>query len=453
MLSNLDSEPLPSVQTEDFLPPLSGWVKFGGLFVIGTIAAAVAVSSIAQYRVTVKAPALIRPIGELRIVQAATAGTVVQVNVTPNQTVRTGEAIAQIDDSPLRTKRLQLQNGIRQGRLQILQMQAQLRSIDSRIMAERDRGDRAVAASVAEGSQQQRAYQNQQVISITEVAEAQASLQAAQAALHTAQARLERYRPIAAEGALARDQLAEAELAAQQQVQAVVAAEAKLQRARTALNPTDAGVSMAIERTAQERATGEATLASLAQEREALVQQQIQLQNQLELDSRELNQVDRDLIKTTIRATTDGTIAKLTLRNAGQTVQPGEEIAQIVPSETQLTIKAFVPAQEISKIKVGQTAQFRISACPYPDYGTLFGTVKTVSPDAIAPPASPAASDRPAAGNPYYEVTLKPENLVLSQGDRHCQIQIGMEGRIDIISSEDTVLRSILRKARLIADL
>ena len=172
MLNHLDSGPLPSVQTEDFLPPLSGWVKFGGLFVIGTIAAAVSVSSIAQYRVTVKAPALIRPIGELRIVQAATAGTVVQVSVTPNQTVRSGEAIAQIDDSPLQTKRLQLQNGIRQARLQILQMQAQLRSIDSRIMAERDRGDRAVAASVAEGSQQQRAYQNQQVISITEVAEA-----------------------------------------------------------------------------------------------------------------------------------------------------------------------------------------------------------------------------------------------------------------------------------------
>lgn len=451
MFSNPDSELLP-VQTQDFLPPLSGWVKFSGLFVIGTIAAAVALASVAQYQVTVKAPAVIRPIGELRIVQAATAGTVIQVRVTPNQTVRSGEVIAQIDDSQLKTKQSQLQNGIRQAQLQILQIQAQIRSIDSRITAERNRGDRAVAASEAERSQRLRDYQNQQVISTTEVAEAQATLQAAQAALETAQVRLERYRPIAAQGALERDRLAEAELAAQQQTQEVAAAQAKLQRARVALNPTDAALSMAIERVAQERATGDSTLASLSQEREALVQQQLQLQSQLELDQRELNQVQRDLLKTTIRATTDGAIAKLNLRNAGQTVQPGEEIAQIVPSSAQLTLKAFVPAQEISKIKVGQSAQFRISACPYPDYGTLSGIVRTLSPDAITPPASQAASGIPA-GAPYYEVILEPESLRLSQGDRHCQIQVGMEGSIDIITSQDTVLRSILRKARLIANL
>ncbi|MBI4781732.1 MAG: HlyD family efflux transporter periplasmic adaptor subunit [Oscillatoriophycideae cyanobacterium NC_groundwater_1537_Pr4_S-0.65um_50_18] len=452
MFSNSDLEPLSDVQTQDFLPPLSGWVKFGGLFVIGTIATAVAISSIAQYRVTVKAPAVIRPTGELRIVQAATAGTVVQVRVMPNQTVKQGDVIAQIDDSQLQTKRSQLQNGIRQAQLQILQIQAQIQSIETRIAAERNRGDRAVAASEAEWSQRQRDYQNQQVISTTEVAEAQASLQAAQAALNMAQVRLERYRPIAAEGALERDRLAEAELATQQQAQEVAAAEAKLQRARTALNPTDASVLMAIEQIAVEQATGDATLASLSQEREALIQQQIQLQNQLELDARELSQVQRELLKTTIRATSNGVIIKLNLRNAGQTVQPGEEIAQIVPNATQLTIKAFVPAQEISKIKVGQAAQFRISACPYPDYGTLSGTVRTISPDAITPPAQ-TAQEQPAARAPYYEVALEPESLVLSQGDRHCQIQVGMEGRIDIISSQDTVLRSILRKARLISDL
>ncbi|MBI4781657.1 MAG: HlyD family efflux transporter periplasmic adaptor subunit [Oscillatoriophycideae cyanobacterium NC_groundwater_1537_Pr4_S-0.65um_50_18] len=452
MFDNSDAEALPDVQTQDFLPPLSSWMKFGGLFVIGTIAAAIAVSSVAQYRVTVKAPAVIRPAGELRLVQAATAGTVVQVRVTPNQIVKRGDVIAQIDDSQLQTKRSQLQNGIRQAQLQILQMQAQIQSIETRIAAERNRGDRAVAASEAEWSQRQRDYQNQQVISTTEVAEAQASLQAAQAALNMAQVRLERYRPIAAQGALERDRLAEAELATQQQAQEVAAAEAKLQRARTALNPTDASVSVAIERIAIEQATGEATLASLSQEREALIQQKIQLQNQLELDARELSQVQRELLKTTVRATANGAIAKLNLRNAGQTVQPGEEIAQIVPNATQLTIKAFVPAQEISKIRVGQSAQFRISACPYPDYGTLSGTVRTISPDAITPPAQ-TAQEQPAAGAPYYEVALEPESLVLSQGDRHCQIQVGMEGRIDIISSQDTVLRSILRKARLIADL
>ncbi|WP_088889244.1 HlyD family secretion protein [Leptolyngbya ohadii] len=443
---------LPEVQTQDFLPPLNSWIKFGGLFVVGTIAAAVGIASIAQYRITVKAPAVVRPVGELRIVQAAAGGTVMQVRVTPNQTVRRGDIIAQIDDSPLQTKRSQLQNGVRQLQLQILQMQAQIRSIESRIAAEQNRGDRVVAAAQAEWSQRLRDYQNQQVISQTEVAEAQATLRAAQTALDTAQVRLARYRPIAAEGALESDRLAEAELAAQQQAQEVVAARAKLQRARTALDPSHAAVAIAAERIAQERATAEATFASLTQERESLIQQQIQLQNQLELDQRELHQVQHDLGKTTITAPIKGTIAKLNLRNTGQTVQPGEEIAQIVPHETQLTIKAFIPPQEISKIKVGQPAQFRISACPYPDYGVLSGTVKTLSPDVMTPASGQTAAE-PSERMPYYEVILEPERAVLSQGDRHCPIQIGMEGRIDIVSSQDTVLRSILRKARLISTL
>ena len=443
-----DSNDLPTFQTEDFLPALGGWVKFGGLLILGTVAAAVAVSAVASYPMIVKSPAVIRPVGELRLVQAATAGTVTQIQITENQTVRQGDVIAKIDDSQLQTKKAQLQNSIRQSQLQILQSQAQIRAVESQITAETNRRSRAVASSEAERNRQLREYQDQQVISTTEVAAATASLRAAQASLTAARVRLQRYRPVAAAGALDRDRLEEAELVTQQQQQEVAAAQAKLERAKTALNPTQAALTVASERIAQEQATGEGTLAALNKEREALIQQQIQLQNQMQLDSQELSQVQLDLSKTTVTATAPGTIAKLTLRNAGQTVQPGQEIAQIVPSQTRLTIKAFVAAQDISKVSVGQKAQLRISACPYPDYGTLSGIVRAVAPDATPPPAR---SD--SAAPPYYEVTLEPERSVLTQGDRRCQIQVGMEGRIDIISKEDTVLRSILRKARLISDL
>ncbi len=449
MLSDSNnSYDLPTLQTEDFLPPLGQWVKFGGLLILGTVAAAVAVSAVAPYHVIVKAPAVIRPVGELRLVQAATPGTVTQIQVSENQTVRQGDVIAKIDDSQLQTKAAQLQNSIRQAQLQILQSQAQVQAVQSQITAEADRRSRAVASSEAERSQRLRDYQDQQVISTTDVAAAGASLRAAQSALTAAQVRLQRYRPIAAAGALDLDRLEEAALAAQQQVQEVAAAQAKLEQAKAALNPTQAAITGASERIAQERATGEATLASLNKERQALIQQQIQLQNQMELDRQDLSQVQLDLNKTTVTAPVSGTIAKLTLRNAGQTVQPGQEIAQIVPSQTQLTIKAFVPAQDISKVNVGRKALLRISACPYPDYGTLSGTVKTIAPDATTPQSR---SEAPAL--PYYEVTLEPERSVLSQANRRCQVQVGMEGQIDIISREDTVLRSMLRKARLISDL
>ncbi len=71
-------------------------------------------------------------------------------------------------------------------------------------------------------------------------------------------------------------------------------------------------------------------------------------------------------------------------RLLGQTVSAGGEIGQIVPSNAPLEVKAAVATEDKSKLKQGQNVQVRVSACPYPDYGTLKGKVKAISPDAIA---------------------------------------------------------------------
>lgn len=245
-----------------------------------------------------------------------------------------------------------------------------------------------------------------------------------------------------------------------QQEQAVEAAKAKLQGVQAALDPSNAEVAIASQRIAQEKATGEASIATLDKERLALIGQRIEIQKQLESDTRELKQVDIDLSQTVVTATADGIVSKLSLRNPGQTVPAGENIAQIVPSDAPLVIKAAVAIQEKNKLKQGQDVQMRVSACPYPDYGTLKGTVKTISPDAIAPGTNNATATTPttvanqktAAVGAFYEVTIKPESLALAQNKHQCAIQLGMEGTVDIISREETVLRFLLRKARLIAD-
>jgi multidrug efflux pump subunit AcrA (membrane-fusion protein) len=86
--------------------------------------------------------------------------------------------------------------------------------------------------------------------------------------------------------------------------------------------------------------------------------------------------------------------------------------------------------------------------------------VEAISPDAITPrqnstneaSSHPNTSPKATAPNAFYEVTIKPETLVLGKGKNPCHIQLGMEGRVDIISREETVLQFFLRKARLIAD-
>ncbi|GAB1538468.1 HlyD family type I secretion periplasmic adaptor subunit [Scytonema sp. NUACC21] len=501
MLSHSNSEFLPQIQENEFLPPISCWTTFGGLFILCVLGLALPVAGVVKYKVTVKGQAVVRPAGELRIVQAPTEGLVMRVWVKENQAIKKGDIIANIDDSRFQTKKSQLQSNIQQSRLQLVQINAQLDAIHSQIRAESDRSSRVIAAAQAELSGRTREYQDKKITSLTEVQEAEANVRIAQkelqkafadlrsdraklgstqATLTAAQSKRDRYQKVAQQGALSVDQFEEAQLAVNQQEQAVesqkaaieaqkqtierlkqalVASVVKKQQAMVFLNPANAEVAIATQRIAQEKASLKANEAALDKERKALIQQQIEIQQTIKRDISELQQVNIDLTQTAITATADGIISKLNLRNSGQTVRSGEEIAQIVPSDAPLVVKASVASQEKSKLKEGQNVLVRVSACPYPDYGTLKGKVKTISPDAFVPQANgttgvapTTTSQKPADVGAFYEVTIEPESLSLHQAKKQCSVQLGMEGTADIVSREETVLQFFLRKARLIAD-
>ena len=171
------------------------------------------------------------------------------------------------------------------------------------------------------------------------------------------------------------------------------------------------------------------------------------------LDDSQLQTQKIQFKKTNIVATANGIIAKLNLRNPGQTVKAGEEIAQIVPSNSAMEIKAQISPQDISKVRLEQPVDMRISACPYPDYGTLSGIVNKISPDAFTAHSNNNKLPFISSTKAVYEVTIVPDSLVLSQGSKQCSLQLGMEGRADIISNQETVWQFILRKARLTTNL
>ena len=98
---------------------------------------------------------------------------------------------------------------------------------------------------------------------------------------------------------------------------------------------------------------GKSTLATLQKERISLIQRQMEIQNQLNRDRRELQQIQSDLQKSLVKAPVDGIVLNLNLRNLGQFVRSGEEIAQIAPSQTKFVLRAMVSAEDISKVKIG----------------------------------------------------------------------------------------------------
>ncbi|MBW4458439.1 MAG: HlyD family secretion protein [Nostoc indistinguendum CM1-VF10] len=432
--SDSSSDLLPSVQTDEFLPPITRWLTLGDSFLVVTVGTAILLGTVFKYNVTIKAPATVRPTGETRVVQAATEGTVKSILVRENQSVKQRQVVATLDSSRLQTQRKQLQDNIQAFYKKLEQTSNQLRVIDNQIAAETDFMKRTVISAQADLQRSQRDFKEQQITVNTDVEEAEI-------ALELARVELKQYQRLTHTGAVAKLQIKEKE-------QAFKAAQIKLKRAKAALNPSVAPVIIAKEQISQQRAKGKSTLATLNKNREDLLQQRVELQNQRSYASRELQQVGIELDKSVLRSPTDGVILNLALRNLGQTVGTGEAIAQVTPAHTPLVIKALVATQDIGKVALGQTVKLQISAYPYPDYGTLEGTVSAIAPDTVAQPQGTITG----AATSYYQVTIQPEKSYLVMGDRQYPIQSGMEARADIISRRETVLRFILRKIRLITD-
>lgn len=444
----------PSTITEEFLPPIGRWLTWGGISVVTAIALVIPATSILKYKTTVKTEAMVRPEGEVRLVQAAVDGQIAKILVKPGQVVNKGEVIATVDPSSFQTKKNQLSKAIALAKLQLNRLNAQIANLSSQTIAVNERNYSEILAAEAELAGNRRNYQEKNIEANAQMAEATAKLNAAEATLNAAVAKQKRYSSVAEAGAIGKDLLAEVELELEQQQQELKAAQANLQRSSAALKPSTAEIEMARQRIEQVKKSGRATVADLKQEKEALMQQRIELDKQLQQDLEELRQVNTELNKTNITATAVGTISLFRLRNPGQTVQSGQEVAQIVPSNTPLEIKATVSPQDISKLETNQKVQMRISACPYPDYGTLDGTVSKIASD-ITQVQSNTNNDSFAkkAKPTFFEVSISTSNPSFGRGKNICSLQAGMEGTADIITREETVLKFLLRKARLATNL
>lgn len=401
-------EDLHLLEVNEFLPPVNHWFQIAGVTLVLGFVGATILTSILKYQVVVKAPAVIRPIGETRLVQSFVEGKVRQILVRSNQEVKLGDPIIVLDNSRQLTRKDQLTESLAKNQQKLLQIQSQKSAIAEERLAEFNKIERGVDVN-------------------------QAELRTAEASLALAADEYSRFQALAADGAIA-------DLLVQEKLASYRIAQANLARAK--------------ELTAQTQEQGLATQARLRQMQDQLAQQESEVLQQIRVEKKELEQMNIDLKNTTVRAPISGIIQSINLRNPDQVVGVGQEIARISPTQSGLTIKALVPSQNILPVAVGQRVQLRIAACPYPDFGTLDGTVQAIAPDAgsSANPATRSATQDSDAetSQQAYEVTIKPQDKPLTDGRRICKIRPGMEAQADIITEEETVLKFMLRKARLL---
>ena len=473
-----------NLETE-LLPPVSRWTSIGGMVTVGLVGIAVILAATIKYDVTVKAEANIRPEGEIKLVQTSREGRIKSIQAQENQTIKKGDVIAYLDDQELQNKNQKLITNIHKSQLQLRQIDAQLNNLEQQIIAETEKSDRAIASSVAELERTQTEFNQQQLtnqaqvqqataelnIAQKELAKAQAQLQSVQANLKSSEASLasaitkrDRYKKILSSGAISQERFEEAQLSVQQnqqnlesqkaevlsqkqtierQKQEIKLAQAKLSSAQAVLNPSDTVIEIAQQGINREKANKNATIASHLKEKEILIQQRIEIEKQITQEKQQLQQITQEIDQSILRATADGTILKLNLRNQHQVVNPQDAIAEIAPNSSNLIVKAQINTQDRDRLELGQTVKLKVKACPYPDYGILSGTVTAISADTMQEENSKQK---------YYSAEILPTAETLVKRKKICQLRSGMEATADIITKAETPLQFLLRKARLITD-
>jgi adhesin transport system membrane fusion protein len=135
--------------------------------------------------------------------------------------------------------------------------------------------------------------------------------------------------------------------------------------------------------------------------------------------------------RTEIRSPMKGVINRVFVTTTGGVVKPGEPIAEVVPRDDDLVVEALVLPKDIGFVKLGQPASVKITAYDYAIFGSLEGTVRHISADAVPN----------EKGEAFYQVRVETATKAIEALDKKLPIQTGMQSQVDIITGKKTILQ------------
>jgi membrane fusion protein, adhesin transport system len=145
------------------------------------------------------------------------------------------------------------------------------------------------------------------------------------------------------------------------------------------------------------------------------------------------------LARTTVRASSAGTIKQMKVNTVGGVVQPGMDLVEIVPVDDSLLVEAHVKPADIAFLRPGLSALVKLTAYDFSIYGGLEGTVEHISADAIV-------DERPgAAPESYYVIRVRTANNSRAGAVNRLKIIPGMQATVDIRTGRKTVLQYLLK--------
>lgn len=384
-------------------------------------------AAFAELERTVRGMGRVIPSSQLQIVSNLEGGVVEQILVRQGQQVRAGDPLIRLDETATSSEFGSGEATVAALTIKIARLRAEIEgrapvypAPANAAVADQIRIEQALHASrMADLSGMLGAGQARVAQAERAVAEAQAAYQARVSAREARENEVRVLRPLVERGIEPRLSLSQAESAA-----AVAASEA-------------AGAAASISRAGAAVAEARSTLARIRQEWRAQAANELAgVQAELAARRRAMPALAERVERTVVRAPLPGRVNRVLVTTRGGSVQPGQPLVEIVPSEESLMIEARITPEDIAFVSIDQEAKIAITAYDRAVYGTLDGRVVAISPDAILDEQT---------GQTFYTIRVRTSSNVLR--DPHGQpmpIGAGMTAEVDVIGDTRTVLQYIL---------
>jgi adhesin transport system membrane fusion protein len=145
----------------------------------------------------------------------------------------------------------------------------------------------------------------------------------------------------------------------------------------------------------------------------------------------QLPTIRQRLLETEIRTPIAGIVNRVFFNSVGAVVMVGEVVAEIVPTEGNILIEAFIDPKDIATVEPGQKAKMSLTAYDPSKYGYLLGTLTKVSADTVFREETKTSS---------YTVNLSIDTNIYQDDQTPVTIVPGMVAQVDIIRGERTIL-------------
>ncbi|MCH9744030.1 MAG: HlyD family type I secretion periplasmic adaptor subunit [Gammaproteobacteria bacterium] len=149
-----------------------------------------------------------------------------------------------------------------------------------------------------------------------------------------------------------------------------------------------------------------------------------------------IEKLDGRLSRTNIVAPINGVVKGLRAF-AGNVIQPGAILVQVVPYGQQFIVETRINPKDIGHIKVDDKVKVKILTYDFARYGSIEGVLTKIS----------ASTYTTEDGKPYYKGTIELKKQFISKGRSNDKnpLKSGMTVEADIVTGEKTILQYLLK--------